>query len=293
MRAVVATSLVAGLVLTGPAAAQTGGYAASPWWMREPVIASIGYVRTEVEANRAFVNASFQVVDANPARATEKAAAQIRDLGAALQRIGGDRIRVQTTFSTVPLYEQYRDRDGTLIDNQRADKIDRYQVNANVSIEVRDTTLLQRVYGVVIAAKPSSTDPVVFRLEPTNETKSWLYNEAVKDAAQRARAAAEAAGSRIGPVKAIDPTGRLCQTDVLALTQSTAPDGYLPTEVTVTGSRVVRQDFEAISPVTSAGAPPPPVPGAALEAAAEAMQLTLQPPLQPLTAKACIIYALG
>jgi len=292
MHRAVVVALSASLVLATAASAQTGGYAASPWWMREPVIASIGYVRTEIEANRAYFTARFQVVDANPARATEKAAAQVRDLGAALQRVGGDRIRVQTTFSTTPLYEQYRDRDGNLIDNQRADKIDRYQVNANVSIEVRDTTLLQRVYAIVIASKPSATDPVGFRLEPTNETKSWLYNEAVKDAAQRARSAVEAAGGRLGPLKAIDPTGRLCQTDVLALTQSAAPDGYLPTDVTITGSRIARQDFEGISPVTSAAEAPPP-PGAALEAAAEAMQLTLQPPMQPLTSKACVIYALG
>lgn len=292
MRRALFAALAVCLVAPNGAVAQAREYAAAPWWMREPVIASIGYVRTEVEANRAFMSASFQVVDASPAKAAEKAAAQVREVGAALQRIGGDKIRIQTTFATTPLYEQYRDRDGNLIDNQRADKIDRYQVTASVSVEVRDMALLQRTYATLIAAKPTSTSPVSFRLEPGNELKSWLYNEAVKDAAQRARSATEAAGSRLGLVKAIDPTGRLCETDVLAMNASNGPDGFLATEVTVTGSRVVRQDFEAISPVTGAPPPPPP-PGAALAAAGEAMQLTLQPPMQPLTAKACVIYALG
>lgn len=293
MRRAVVLGLLASFALSSTAAGQSAGYVPSPWWMREPVIASIGYVRTEIEANRAYMSASFQAVDSNPAKATEKAAAQIRELGAALQRIGGANIRIQTTFSTVPLYEQYRDKDGNIQENRRADKIDRYQVNANVSIEIRDTALVQRVYATVIAAKPAMTGQINFLLEPTNETKTRLYEEAVKDAARRARSAAEAAGGRLGPVKAIDPTGRLCETDVLALRPAGEPDGMMPSDVdgvVVTGSRVQRQDFEAMSPAPSA---PPPPPGAALEAAGEALQLTIQPPLQPLTARACVIYALG
>lgn len=291
MRRAVALGLMASLALSSTAAGQSAsGYVPSPWWMREPVIASIGYVRTEIEANRAYLSASFQAVDSNPARATEKAAAQIRELGAALQRIGGPNIRVQTTFNMVPLYEQYRDKDGNIQENRRADKIDRYQVNANVQIEIRDTALVQRVYATVIAAKPAVAGSIGFRLEPTNEAKSKLYEEAVKDAARRARSAVEAAGGRLGAVKAIDPTGRLCETDVLALRPSEASDGMRPTDVdgvVVTGSRIRREDF--------AGAPPPApaAPGEALEAAGEALQLTIQPPLQTLEARACVIYALG
>ena len=235
--------------------------------------------------------AHFQVVDSNPAKATEKAAAKIRELGAALQRIGGANIRIQTTFSTMPLYEQYRDKDGNLLENRRADKIERYQVSANVSIEVRDTSLVQRVYSTVVAAQPSSTNPISFRLEPTNEAKAKLYEEALKDAARRARAAVEAAGGRLGAPKAIDPTGRLCETDVLALRPAVTGEDLQPTDVegiVVTGSRAQRQDFEAMAPP----APPPP-PGAELEAAGAALQLTIQPPLQTMNARACVIYALG
>ena len=293
-------SFAASTTATGQSVSDTR-YVPSPWWMREPVVASIGYVQTEIEANRAYLGASFQVVDSNPAKATEKAAAKIRELGAALQRIGGANIRVQTTFSTMPLYEQYRDKDGNLLENRRADKIERYQVNANVSIELRDTSLVQRIYSTVIAAQPSSTNPISFRLEPTNEAKAKLYEEALKDAARRARSAVEAAGGRLGAPKAIDPTGRLCETDVLALRPALTGEILQPTDVdgiVVTGSRAVRQDFEAVSPATTVGSEQLALTGTSttdtlLNELPAALQLTIQPPLQTMNARACVIYALG
>ncbi|MGC8001088.1 SIMPL domain-containing protein, partial [Salmonella enterica] len=80
-----------------------------------------------------------------------------------------------------------------ILENQRADKIERYEVSASVRIEVRDTAVLEQVYATVLAAKPTSTGQVSFRLEPTNATKTWLAAEAGKDAARRARQATEAA----------------------------------------------------------------------------------------------------
>ncbi|HYE44080.1 MAG TPA: SIMPL domain-containing protein [Caulobacteraceae bacterium] len=294
MRGLVSTAVAMSL-LAGSASAQIvpveQRYAPAPWWMREPVVASIGYVRTETQANRAYFTANFQVVERTAPQATEKAAAQVRALGAALQALGGGQVRVETTFSMIPLYEQYRDKDGNLVDNQRADKIDRYQVDAIVRVEVRDTSLVQNAYATVVAARPTSTSGVSFRLEADNEVKTWLYQEAVKDAARRARQAVDAAGGRLGAPKVIDPTGRACETDVLA------------------GAGRGGDGQQAYGVAYAPPPPPPPAPGAsrafrtagaggatdkeALEAAASALQLTIQPPLQELTARACVIYALG
>jgi len=304
MRATIAVSFAAVLAaIPGSSLAQEppradAGYVAAPWWMREPVVASIGYVRTELQANRADFEASFKSVDASAAKAMEKAAAQIRVLTQALERVGGDKVRIETSFEITPLYDQYRDKDGRLVDNRRADKIDRYEAAAVVSIEITDPTVVQRVYATVIAARPTSTESLVFRLVPDNETKSRMYEEAVKDAARRARSAVSAAGGTLGAVKVIDPTGRTCDTDVLAQRPSRGPDGMMPTQVdgaTVTGSRIVRQDFEAISPVTTTSSE-------RLELTAtlsvdsllnELPQITVQPPLEELTARACVVYAIG
>src|SRR3569832_2798021 len=101
----------------------------------------------------------------------------------------------------LPLYEQYKDKDGNLQTIVRADKIERYAAQANLRITLRDVSLLEKVYATGLAAKPTSTSQVGFSLDPTNEQKAWIFNEAVKDAAPRGRSAAEAAGAALGGVK--------------------------------------------------------------------------------------------
>lgn len=285
------SALPASLLLASAAAAQTppaelgARYVPAPWWMREPVIASIGMVRVEVPANRARFSAQFSAVERDVASATAAAARKVADLDAALRRAGADRVRLTTTFMTRPLYDQYRDKEGNLIDNQRADRIDRYEVIASLDIEVRDIAALENAYNAVVSAKPTSVGQVSFNLEPDNKVKSALANEAVRDAARRARAAVEASGARLGAVKIVDPTARVCRTDVLAGWPSYV-GGTRPTDVDAADIGVP---------------PPPPPPAPAVEAitvtgtrreSAATARVTLQPPLQALQDEACVVFAL-
>ena len=289
---------VATAVLASPTLAQTPPatigqqYVPAPWWMRDPVIASIGYVRVELQANRAQFSASFQTVDRSVAEASRKAADQIRALSQTLAAYGAENVRVETTLSTQPLYDQYRDENGILRDNTRADRIERYQAQATIQVQVRDISVLERVYATVVASQPSAIGQVYFQLEPDNVAKTNLANEAVRDAARRARAAAENAGASLGSVRVIDPTGRACQTDVLAGWPSYGGGGGQATtvdeEIVVTGSRMARASMAPPPP------PPPPAPGQApSEAQIEAARLALQPPLQVLTDQACVVYGLN
>src|SRR5687767_14265070 len=155
------TTLALALIST-PAMAQAPGVAArpfepAPWWMERPIMASVGHVWTEVTANRAHINATYEAVERDAAEAQKAAADKVRALGAALAAYGADKVRVETTFRIQPLYDQYRDRQGEVNENQRADKVERYQVVANVAVEIRDMRLTERVYATLMAAKPSST----------------------------------------------------------------------------------------------------------------------------------------
>lgn len=265
-------------------------YVPAPWWMRSPVIASIGYVRAEVTANRAAFAASFQSIDRSAAEAARKAGDQVRALSQALGAYGPDVVRVETTITTRPIYDQYRDENGVMRDNVRADRIARYQSDATVSVTIRDVSVLERVYATVTASQPTAVSGVSFQLQPDNALKTALQAEAVKDAARRARAAAENAGTTLGRVQVIDPTGRACETDVLAGWPSYGGGGSQATDVSdvvVTGSRVA-----------AFGPPPPPPPPAPIgaaptEAQIEAARLALQPPLRELTDQACVVYALN
>jgi uncharacterized protein YggE len=287
--AVPAAGLPAVAVAQTPPATIGDRYVPAPWWMRDPVIASVGHVRTEVAANRAGFSASFQSVDRTAAEASRKAADQVRALSLALAAYGVDKVRVETTLGTRPLYDQYRDEAGVLRDNVRADRIERYQADASVTVTIRDVSVLERVYATVVASQPTSIGQVWFNLEPDNAIKTWLQGEAVKDAARRAREAAANAGGSLGGVRVIDPTGRACETDVLAGWPSYSSGGSLATTV---NSRDGVDTYA--SPVMAMAPPPPPPPGGAgpSEAQIEAARLALQPPLRELTDRACVVYAL-
>lgn len=282
--------------LAAPALAQTPPaiigqqYVPAPWWMRDPVIASIGYVRVELPANRAQFSASFQTVDRSVAEASRLAANQIRALSQTLAAYGIENVRVETTLSTQPLYDQYRDENGVLRDNLRPDRIERYQAQATIQVQVRDVAVLERVYATVVASQPASIGQVYFQLEPDNVAKTNLAAAAMRDARTRAENAARNAGANLGSVRVIDPTGRACQTDVLAGWPSYGGGGGQATtvdsEIVVTGSRMM-----AMAPPPP---PPPPAPGQApSEAQIEAARLALQPPLQVLTDQACVVYGLN
>jgi len=264
-----------------PAAAQTVGvinpspYGPAPWWMREPIIASLGDVHAELPANRASFSVEFQAVEHTAPDSTKAAADKVRALTDALRAFDHDKVRVATTYSTRPLYEQYKDKDGNLVDNERPDKIERYQTSVEVTLDVRDIALLEKVYSTVMSG-PSSARRVDFSLTPDNATNTEMSRLAVADAAARARLAAEAAGAHLGAVKLIDPTGRACQTDVLVAGagRSFGTGGESVGEVMVTGSRM-------------APPPPAPLPGG------EPLQVTLQPPMEDLNETACVVYALA
>ena len=57
----------------------------APWWMREPVVASLGSVRTEIPANRASFSAQFSAVERDVAEASNAAAKKVRELDQSLR----------------------------------------------------------------------------------------------------------------------------------------------------------------------------------------------------------------
>lgn len=305
--AAVALALSAGLALAAPLphaeAVHDASYVATvstppplygpaPWWMRAPIIAATGEVQTHIPANRASFNAQFSSVDRNLATAQGAASDKVRALARTLQAYGADKAVIQTSVAVSPLYEQYRDKDGNLQTNVRADKIERYDVRVNFNVEVRDLAVLERAYAAVASAHPVSIGRVGFSLEPDNDTNAELFKAAMADAARRARMATEATGARLGRVQLIDPTNRACETDVLVAgaPRSFGQDAGGVQEVMVTGSRRAALFASgAVAPAPALPPPPPPAPG---EEVSPDQILPLQPPLESLQRRACVVYAL-
>lgn len=290
--ALIAFAPLAATAQTAPV--NSSPYDKAPWWMKTGVITQTGYVFTELPANRATFSATFLSVDDSEDKAQAMAIEKTRALQQALAKLGSDKVRVTTTFTMQALYQQYKDHDGDMVDNERGDKINGYEVSVEIALEVRDMDQLSNAYSLVMAAGPSHSDHINFDLQPDNATNTWLYTEAVKDARTRATQAADAAGGKLGAIQLIDPTGRACQTDVLARgapSDEDATDDMDSTEVVVTGMRKpsVTDALQRASGVTTSG-----FGGTAdLEARALANAFIQTPPLQKLTATACVVYGLN
>ena len=264
-------------------------YDRAPWWMRDNVITQIGSVYVELPANRAQFNAQFQTVGETIEQAQSRAIDKTKALNAALSKLGKEAVRVNTTFSMRTLYDQYRDKQGNMIENQRGDKIDGYQVHLGFDLQVRDLRVLEKAYALVLAASPTSTSNINYSLSVSNESNAWLYGEAVKDARSRALSAAAGAGATLSDPKVIDPTARACETDILGR-QSYGDNGIIPNEV----------QFQARE-MAYAAPPPPPMMAMATDTMAAVEQLEAKalknafiqtPPIYRLDSRACVVFGL-
>jgi uncharacterized protein len=251
----------------------------APWWMRSPVIAATGSVHVFLPANRAQFSATFSEVERTAEAAAAAATRRSAPLDARLQGFGSTRVQFTRTFTTRPLYRQYRDGEGNRVDNQRADMIENYEVISQVTIEVLDVSVVEQVYNAVASASPTQISAVGWSLRAEDATISALAIAAMRDATRRAREGAEAAGSRLGAVRIIDPSGSVCRTDVL-----TGWPGMRAGEE----SRDMSED-SAILVTAQRAAPappppplPPPPPGG----------FTLRPPMQRLADSACVVFSL-
>ena len=279
------------LLAAQPVLAQTAAnsaYDKAPWWMKDSVITQTGHVYTEITANRANFTATFLSVDDTAEKAQARSIQQTKALQQALAKLGKDAVRVTTGFSMRALYEQYRDKNGNRVENQRGDKIEGYEVSLNLSLEVRDLSVLENAYALVLAAAPTRTANIRFSLQPSNEINAWLYNQAIKDARQRASDGAAAAGGKLGGIKVIDPTGRACQTDILARGAEETHNRFGYANLADDEDRPPPVVQPRITPKSEYTEPPSQV--GLLEAKALDNTFVQTPPLQRLAATACVVY---
>ena len=75
-----------------------------------------------------------------------------------------------------------------------------YTARVTLDVEVKEIARAPGVRAAALAVGPEQAQPLNFTLRMTTEHNRRVYAAAVADAAARARAAAEAAGARLGPL---------------------------------------------------------------------------------------------
>lgn len=171
-----------------------------PYWWDKPVIESLGRSMMEVQPNRATFTVAFVETDANSGKAMESAVARAKVATEAVKKIAGDRARAKTSVNVEPYYEQYRDKDGNIQTNDRADRVKGYEARAQITVTLTDIALAGRARAAALALGPQDSNPITFSLEQTVEMQRDAMKLAAQDARLRAEVAATAAGGRLGDV---------------------------------------------------------------------------------------------
>jgi uncharacterized protein YggE len=212
-----------------------------PYWLDRSVIEAIGRAQIDVTANRARFSVTFQETAREAQQAQAAAADRARLAVAAMHRLAPDATEISSEIEVNTMQAEYRDHDGNVQQREGAQNITGYVARVTLSVRVQDTRRASDIRAAAFAVGPEDSSALEYYLDQTVEQQRRVYTEAVEDAVARARAAAAAAGSHLGPLLVLQEGQGPC----MGSWDRNAGG------VVVTGSRRVRQDFEAVSPVTT------------------------------------------
>lgn len=285
----------AGFVVLAPvAAAQQADTYVRPYWWDKPVVEGMGRAMLDVAPNRARFDLSFVETDGQSDASMKKAVARAKIAYDAIKKVAGDKARITTSVNVTAFYKQYKDKEGNVQTNTRADQVDGYEARVSMSVVLLDTSLAGRARAAALALGPQDAGRVNIYLEQTAEMQRAVLDAAAKDARQRAQLAASAAGGRLGDILVVQEGNNSCM------------GNWSSSQV----ARVLGDggDYRyAASPAYAPPPPPPPPPAMAPPVASgqvgsrtitvtekdlAALDLPSDPSPQQIQADVCVIYTL-
>jgi uncharacterized protein YggE len=197
-------------ILAPVAAAQDSNAFVRPYWWDKPVVEGLGRAMLDVSPNRARFDLAFVETDGQSDAAMKKAVARAKIAYDATKKVAGDKSRITTSVNVTAYYKQYKDKDGNVQTNARADQVDGYEARVSMTVTLTDTALAGRARAAALALGPQSVNPIYIYLEQTAEMQRDVMAEAAEDARQRAQLAATAAGGRLGDILVVQEGNDSC-----------------------------------------------------------------------------------
>ncbi len=182
----------------------------TPYWTRVPVIEVIGRADMQVAPNRASFNVTYLETDKESKKAMQLAVERGRLAYDTIKKAAGKASVVQSSVNVTALYEQYKDKDGNRIDNERSDKIRAYEARVTLSVTVEDVSKAGTARAGALALGPENSSSLSTYLERTTELNRAAYETAVKDGAARAAATASASGGKLGKLMVVQEGSGPC-----------------------------------------------------------------------------------
>jgi uncharacterized protein YggE len=200
----------AAMVIAPAATAQEAGQYVRPYWWDKPVVEGLGRAIIEVAPNRARFDLAFVETDSKSDEAMKKAVQRSKIAYDAIKKVAGDKARVTTSVNVDAYYKQYRDKEGVVQTNDRADQVEGYQARVSMSVLLTDPSLAGRARAAALALGPQDMNPIYIFLEQTTEMQRAALDEAAKDARARAQLSATAAGARLGDLLIVQEGTESC-----------------------------------------------------------------------------------
>jgi uncharacterized protein YggE len=219
-----------------------------PYWFDKPVVEGMGRAIMEVMPNRASFTVAFVETDGQSAEATRKAVQRARIAYDAIRRVAGNSARVTTSVGVTPYFEQYRDGEGQVQNNTRADRVRGYEARATMTVVLTDTALAGRARSAALALGPQDSGRINIYLEQNAEIQREVLRRASADARERATLMATASGGRLG--------------DLLVLQEGSGPcmGNWSTQQVARVANSEGNYDAVVVTGSRMASPPPPPPP---------------------------------
>lgn len=259
----------------------------TPYWTRSPVVEVLGRANIEVAPNRASFSVTYLETDKDSKKAMQLAVERGRLAYETIKKTAGETAVIQSSVNVTALYEQYKDKDGNRIDNQRSDKIRAYEARVTLSVVVDQVAKAGAARAGALALGPENSSGLSTYLERTTEMNLASYEAAVKDGAARAKATAAASGATLGKLMVVQEGGGPC----LGQWSSMAGSDY---------------DYYRSAPAAMAPPPPPPPPPSPVasgmidgrqvtitQAEIDSLNLPSDDKKQQISSSVCMIYALN
>lgn len=192
------------LAMCGAAAAQEerSGFD-RPYWLDRSVIEAIGRAEIEVMPDHATFSVTFVETDREAGVASARAADRARLAVAAMRQRGGDAVEIRSAVEVAANYTEYRNREGEVEQREGAENIRSYTAQVRLEVEINELNRAGPVRAAALAVGPEQTDPLQYSLRLTAEHNRRVFAAAAADAAARARTVAEATGTPLGRLLAL------------------------------------------------------------------------------------------
>ena len=264
--------------ISGPS--DNPSYAAiKPYWIDKPVIEVIGRSNVMFNPNRVSMNFTIQEINENADEGLAKLTKRTKPVIEKVKSMLGKDDSITVNYRREAIYQQYKDKDGNKISNQREDKIENYVLRWDIAITTQKFEIVPKIKAEILAIGNSRmNNGEYYSFVPSTEQTRQVFQAAVEDGASRAEMVASVnKGSKLK-----------------LLVVQEGQNQCLSSPTTQTGSVVAQDEYEmrASPAMALAEAAPPPEQNGGARLQASDLIMPSAPSKYPLAASVCMVYAI-